>query len=371
MKVEIFDISEAGEGIGRLDGKIVFVPFALPGEAPEIEITEEKPRFSRAKRLDTDGIKLCGGCPLIRMEYRRQLEWKEKRVRDCLERIARLKEPDIKPIEAMGYSFAYRNKFEFQIGAELPFCNINCTDCPIQNERTAAIVSELKEELTGGEGRLLVRTAQSGEYMACELQDGKARLLRGEKLIRDHIDSDMGRLEIEVDPFSFYQINPVQTSRLYSIAQSYAAPCGSDTLLDIYCGCGSIGLLMAKRAGRVIGIESLRSAVRLADRNARINGIENASFICGRAENEIERLRGLDADVMILDPPRAGCRESLLAAAEEIAPKRIVYISCNPASFARDIGRLKSYRLAELTPVDMFPHTASIELAALLLRDAR
>ena len=185
----------------------------------------------------------------------------------------------------------------------------------------------------------------------------------------------MGGLSFEISPLSFYQVNPVQMEKLYDKALEYAGLTGKETVLDLYCGVGSIGLYCAGQAKEVLGIESVHNAVLDANRNAVINGIVNARFVCGKAEEELPRLLRSDdaesaearavksADVVILDPPRAGCRQELLDAVAEAAPERIVYVSCDPATLARDVKLLGllGYDFVEATPVDMFPWTGCVE----------
>lgn len=189
--------------------------------------------------------------------------------------------------------------------------------------------------------------------------------IAGKPTILDRI----GDLLFEISPLSFYQVNPAQTVRLYDKAKEYAALTGSETILDLYCGVGTIGLYCAADAARVIGVEAVKQAVIDANRNAVINGIVNAEYICGKAEEILpKRLSGVKADVVILDPPRSGCMKELLDAVLSVAPRRIVYVSCDPATMARDIRILVDggYQLAEAQPVDMFPHTANIETVCLL-----
>lgn len=179
-----------------------------------------------------------------------------------------------------------------------------------------------------------------------------------------------GRLQFEISPLSFYQVNPVQMVKLYDKALEYAALIGSETVLDLYCGVGTIGLYCASQAKKVIGIESIKSAVLDANRNAVINGIVNAEFVCGKAEEELPKLleQGIKADVVILDPPRVGCDPELLDAIAEAGPDRIVYVSCDPATLARDVKILgeKGYGFVEAQPVDMFPHTGHVEAVILM-----
>jgi len=191
-----------------------------------------------------------------------------------------------------------------------------------------------------------------------------------------------GGLKFEISPASFYQVNPAQMEVLYEKAMTYAGLSGNETVLDLYCGVGTIGLFAAAAgAGRVIGIESVKSAVIDANRNAVINGMVNPRYVCGKAEDELPKLlsgEGLTdetlkidrADVVFLDPPRAGCEKSLLEAVVKAEPERIVYVSCDPATLARDVKLLTEggYRFVEATPVDMFPWTGHVECVVLMSR---
>ena len=196
----------------------------------------------------------------------------------------------------------------------------------------------------------------------------------------------VGDLEFEISPLSFYQVNPQQMEKLYGKVVEYADLKGGETVLDLYCGVGSIGLFLADdmrkkgdSAGRVIGIESVKPAVVDANRNAVVNGIVNARYVCGKAEEEMpkmvsgeglkdESLRITQADVVILDPPRAGCEEELLKAVVDVDPAKIVYVSCDPATLARDIKFLvaNGYEFVEATPCDMFPWTGHVEVVSVL-----
>jgi len=203
---------------------------------------------------------------------------------------------------------------------------------------------------------------------------------------------EVGGMSFEISPLSFYQVNREQMVKLYDKAIEYADLKGGETVLDLYCGVGTIGLFCAKQMneknpdnpGQVIGIESVRGAILDANRNATINGIVNARYVCGKAEEELPKMMGIvkpqdgkepkvrvsQADVAILDPPRAGCDVRLLDAVVKAQPSRIIYVSCDPATLARDIKWLgeKGYEFAEATPCDMFPHTAHCEVVCLLQR---
>lgn len=307
---------------------------------------------------------------------------------------------------------------------------VNCDECLIQSQPAEKLAQALKQYMKTdhvpaydektGQGlirHLIVKTAfGTGEVMAVLVINGKG-LPNGEKLVymMDDAVSELGpdpvtgteyslesvilninkkktseilgencitlagkptileragRLNFEISPLSFYQVNPTQMIKLYDKAMEYAGLTGTETVLDLYCGVGTIGLYCASKAQKVIGIESVKSAVLDANRNAVINGIVNAEFICGKVEAELPKLleEGIKADVVILDPPRAGCDPALLDAVAEAKPDRIVYVSCDPATLARDVKILgeKGYRFAEAQPVDMFPMTAHCENVVLI-----
>ncbi|MCI8647082.1 MAG: 23S rRNA (uracil(1939)-C(5))-methyltransferase RlmD [Firmicutes bacterium] len=222
------------------------------------------------------------------------------------------------------------------------------------------------------------------ESIILNVNKKKSPRIMGEECIpmagKPVIQETIGNLSFEISPMSFYQVNPQQMKKLYDKVLEYASLTGSETVLDLYCGVGSIGLYCAGEAGQVIGIESVHAAVLDANRNAVINGIVNARFVCGKAEDELPRLLASEdgedeiaaavraADVIILDPPRAGCRPELLQAACSTGAERIIYVSCDPATMARDVRLLGEvgYEFQEATPVDMFPWTGAVETVCLL-----
>ena len=224
------------------------------------------------------------------------------------------------------------------------------------------------------------------------IHKGKCHIIAGKPTITEKVmRADGKELSYEISPQSFYQVNPEQMPKLYDKAMEYAALTGKETLLDLYCGVGTIGIWMADKAEKVIGIESVKPAVIDANRNSVINNIISTRYICGKAEEELPGMMGLaklwkwnevnerverkpeitidHADVAVLDPPRAGCEEALLEAVVKAAPDRIVYVSCDPGTLARDIKYLTAngYEFIEATPVDQFPMTSHIETCCLLV----
>ncbi|MBO4818916.1 MAG: 23S rRNA (uracil(1939)-C(5))-methyltransferase RlmD, partial [Firmicutes bacterium] len=364
INLHIDDLSDKAEGIGHYEGKAVFVKGALPGEDVEAEILQDKGRFLKA-RVKGYRNEVCGGAPLLRMEYHRQLQWKEKHVKDCLMRIAKLEDPKVLSIVPSEKIFYYRNKGEFDVEKGRPYCSINCEKgCPIQAEKAMEIVEVFRNDPRKNAEKLIVRTSRNGEYMAYTIQkNGYDLMYDGQKIIHEHI----GDIEVEVDPFSFYQVNSEQCEMLYSIVKSYVKE--GDSMLDLYCGAGTIGLYCSDKCSRVIGVESVHEAIIQANRNAIINHIVNTTFIEGKAEDAVaEKLQGVKADIVVVDPPRAGCDKRLLETIAKIGPERLVYVSCDPATLARDIRILQDlgFCFIEATPVDMFPHTVHVETVALL-----
>jgi 23S rRNA (uracil1939-C5)-methyltransferase len=190
---------------------------------------------------------------------------------------------------------------------------------------------------------------------------------------KDTITDYIGRFKFEISPLSFFQVNPVQTEVLYGKALEYANLTGEETVFDLYCGIGTISLFLSEKAKKVYGVEVVEEAVADARRNAAANGIENVEFLTGEAEKVIPRIyeQGVKADVVVIDPPRKGCDEVLLDTLVKMEPKRIVYVSCNPSTLARDLKYMDEhgYQVAEVQPVDMFPHTAHVECVVLVAKE--
>ena len=446
IELTIKDQSQDGRGIASCDGLIVFAEGCVVGDRVSARLTKIKKRYALArveeilepsefrKKDVCLYIDECGGCAFGKLKYEKQLELKERHVRDVLERIGGVESPEIEPIISMSEPYFYRNKARLAIHPKTRSVGflgrmshrvIDCHECRLQSEPVVAVADALRYSFDECEDakkikNLVVKTSfSSGEVMvvptveekdvdlesfiyavdesinaipsfddgfeyylssvALDIADNKpskqhknrAEIIAGRHVIED----EMLGLRFEISPYSFYQVNPVQAERLYEKAVEYAGIKGGETVLDLYCGVGTIGLFMAKAgAAKVIGIEIVKEAVLNANRNAVINGIVNAIYYTGKAEEELPRLREEGeiekADVVILDPPRKGCDEALLKAVMETEADRIVYISCDPATLSRDIKYLSEngYEYVKGTPVDMFPHTGHVECIALIQR---
>ena len=370
----------------------------------------------------------CGGCQLQNMTYPQQLIWKQRQVERLLGQYA-----PVQQILGMEHPYHYRNKVQaafaydrkrrriisgvYQSSTHLL---VPLDSCPIEDRMADAIIVTVRELLKAfgltaydelsGRGLLrhvlVKRGFSSGQVMVvlvtatpvfpsrnrfvealCQRHPEITTVLQNvnpqftslvlgerEKVLYGpgFIEDTLCGLTFQISAKSFYQINPVQTEVLYGKAMEYAALTGRERVIDAYCGIGTIGLVAAKRAGQVLGVENNREAVGDAIQNARRNNIQNARFLCADAGEFCQELAqaGEQADVVFMDPPRAGSSRQFLESLARLAPRRVVYISCNPETQARDLAVLvkHGYRVKKLQPVDMFPHTSHVENIALLVR---
>jgi len=372
----------------------------------------------------------CGGCQLQHIDYAAQLQFKQKTVEDALQRIAGLSMPVLSTL-GMEHPWHYRNKAQVPVGqqnnrivagfyekrshniVDLKCCHIQhpTNDAVVHAVRntlqTLGITAYREKEHQGLIRHILARTSfATGETLVVIVTNGRdlpkktqfsnalreaipnlcgivqnVNTRRGNTILgkeditlwgRPWLCEQLRDLEFHLSPRSFFQVNPSQTSRLYEKALEYASLSGKETVFDLYCGVGTISLFMARDAAKVIGVESVEVAVQDARKNASINGITNTTFYAGAAEVIVPLIykEGCHADVVVVDPPRKGCDQALLETITHMSPQRIVYVSCNPATLARDIKFLAAngFNPIEAQPVDMFPHTSHIETVVLITR---
>jgi 23S rRNA (uracil1939-C5)-methyltransferase len=372
----------------------------------------------------------CGGCRLQHLAYPAQLAFKTKQVRDCLERLGGLGAFELRPILPAPAPYGYRNKMEFTVAGPVPAIGLHAAErydvvldierCLLQSDTMNALLDEFRRQVRDRalsiydpvtergllrfvmmrEGRhtreamvnivasapdveTLVPVADALRTRAVETSSvvlnvnaKKASVAVGTEehllLGRDHIRESLGPVTFQVSANSFFQTNTLQAERLFALVTDACELDGSETLLDLYSGTGAISLLLAGRVRWVYGIEVAVAAVDDAIRNARANGIENCTFLAGEVRHVLPDLtrQGVKASVVVADPPRAGFHPKALSALAVMAPGRIVYVSCNPSTLARDVGDLTrlGYRLEWVQPVDMFPQTPHIEAVARLRR---
>ena len=429
-----------GEGICRVGDMVVFVPGALTGEKLKIKIVKTAKSYaygrieeiisSSGERVEPkcSAFKRCGGCDLLHMSYDEQLKFKSDRMKDCLERIGKVK-TEILPIIGADDVCGYRNKVQLPVGISggKTVCgyyagrtheiieNDGClTGTEISEKVKNAVLDWMDEyavsayDEVSGSGtvrHIIVRTSEvTGQSMAVivinkknlpekdaladklkelgittalyNINTKKTNVITGDKTVvlygNGEIEDELCGLKFMISPLCFYQINRAQAERLYEAALSQAEISDKDIVFDLYCGIGTISLAAAKYAGLVIGAEINEESVLQAKKNAKINGLSNAEFYCGDAGEVTDELykQGKKADVIIVDPPRKGCSDQLLELIIKLSPRRVVYVSCNPATLARDLQILEGngYKTKNARAVDMFPGTCHVECCVLLCR---
>lgn len=390
----------------------------------EHRVTPPCPRFEK-----------CGGCSIMHTDYPAQLEIKKNLVVSNLTKIGGYDSDSyiFEGIIGADNTFGYRNKAQFPVGMNAyenkAVCGfyeksshriVPCTDCLIQDgniNKTVRIIMDFinkysvsvydEKRHSGTVRHIYVRTGKDDSVMAAIVTNSRKKIPHADELAQmllkevnlkslvqnintakgnvvlgrenlllwgdESITAEIGGIEYIMSPNSFFQVNYEQMYKLYSKAKEYAALSGDETLFDLYCGVGSISLFMADAAAKVIGVEIVESAVENAKLNARRNGITNAEFHCGNCPEVVSALvsSGARADVVIVDPPRKGCDERTLKLINEISPDRLVYVSCNSSTLARDVKILRGYgyEVKKSCAVDLFPHSMHIETVCLCVRN--
>lgn len=450
-QIQVEDYAAEGKALARVDGKVIFVEGAVPGDIADIWITKSKKDWAEGKvdklitpskqRIDPfcQHFGICGGCKWQMLPYEQQLIYKQKEVEANLNRIGKISLPPIQPIIGSTETKYYRNKLEFSfsewryktreellqqqeneielgaVGFHVPKIFDKVVDietCYLQfspsNELRNTVRSfAYKHQITfyntrrrtGWLRNMMIRTCTTGEWMANmvlayentilqkklldfiveqfptitslyytinnklndSIYDLTPRLYHG----NPYIQEKLGDYIFNISPKSFFQTNTKQAEKLYDITKEFAELTGKETVYDLYCGTGSIGLFLSSKAAKIIGIEAIDDAVKDAELNATINKIEHAHFITGDVAkictDDFLKKYG-KPDVIITDPPRAGMHENLVQKLLEIEAPLIVYVSCNTATQARDLQLLsQKYTVTKIQPVDMFPHTHHIE----------
>lgn len=448
--VEITDVAAEGNSIARINELVTFVPFGAPGDIADIKIDRKKRNYAEGhiERMVTpsslrvepkcEHFTICGGCRWQHLPYDYQLQCKQRQVKDALDRIAKVKYPEISPIIGSEKIYGYRNKLEYTFsnrcwltfeqlrsgesfddrsaaGFHIPGAFdkvLDINSCHLQDDITNRLRKCVKSygqehglefyDIKAQQGflrNMVVRTSSTGELMVImvvgrndkeaikglmdhvagnfpeitsliyivntKVNDSIGDLDPVEYAGRPWIEEEMDGLRFRIGPKSFYQTNSAQAYRLYSVARRLAALTGDELVYDLYTGTGTIANFVARDCRKVIGIEYVPEAIEDAKINSQANGIENTLFYAGDMKDvltdEFIAEHGRP-DVMIVDPPRAGMHEDVVGVIRRAAPSRIVYVSCNPATQARDLALLDDlYEVTAVQPVDMFPHTAHVE----------
>lgn len=469
--VKVEDYAAEGKSIARVDGKVVFIEGAVPGDVIDVQLGKSKKDWAEGKPVRfheyaaertkpfCEHFGLCGGCKWQMLPYEKQLEYKQREVEQNLKRIGRVELPAMLPIVGSKQTKYYRNKLEYTFStkryltreelakrdeekrkaeeAQVEYAQpqdaalgyhvpkifdkvIDIETCYLQQEPNNAIRNFVKEfakkhnlsfyDIKAHEGWLrtmIFRMTTTGEVMVnitFGYDDAANRELLFNALIHEfpeittllytinpkwndsiydlqpqtyfgsgYVTEKLEEFVFKIGPKSFFQTNTKQGEALYRVTRDFAKLTGNEVLYDLYCGTGSIGIFCSKGAKKIIGVETVAEAIEDAKENAALNGLSNTSFYAGDVidicNDEFFAAHG-KPDVIITDPPRAGMHEKLVRKLLEIEAPRIVYVSCNPATQARDLQLLnEKYVVEQLQPVDMFPHTHHIEnVAALVLR---
>jgi 23S rRNA (uracil1939-C5)-methyltransferase len=461
--LEIIDAGAEGKAVGRYNDRVVFVPFAAPGDVVDVQVVKKRKNYyeGRVKAIrhrseyrtepECSHFGLCGGCKWQHLDYESQKLFKQKQVKDALDRIAKIPYPEILPIIGSGKSYYYRNKLEFTfsdrrwltdldapkeeggpentngLGFHLPGMFDKILDiehCYLQPEPSNEIRLAVKKfALQNGysfhnarthEGllrNLIIRNAVTGDLMVIvvfnadekekisnlldflsekfpqitslmyvvnekvndSIADQEVILYKGKPYIMEEMQSPIEGnppLKFKVGPLSFYQTNPEQAQKLYKTAFDFADFKGDELVYDLYTGTGTIASFVAKSVKKVIGVEYVEDAVQDAKENMALNGIDNIEFYWGDMAKVLDKEfieKHGRPDVLLTDPPRAGMHEKVVREILDMEPEKIVYVSCNPATQARDVAILhEKYDILKVQPVDMFPQTHHVENVILL-----
>lgn len=440
--VKIEDMTTEGEGIGKAEGFPLFIKDTVIGDEAEVKVIKVKKTYGygRLMRLIRPSeyrveppcpvARQCGGCQLQAMAYEKQLELKQKKVKNNLARIGGITEVEVKPVIGMEYPFRYRNKTQVPFGkdkegrivagfyAGRTHTIIDQEDCLLAQpvcQTILHIVKQFMEEFgiepydeqthSGLVRHVLIRTGYyTGQIMVgmiingtslpyqeeliqrlCEIEGmtsislninrERTNVIMGKQMVwlygKPYIEDKIGDLCYQISPLSFFQVNPLQTKKLYDTALDFAGLTGKETVWDLYCGIGTISLFLARHAKMVYGVEIVEPAIENARTNAKVNGITNTQFFVGKAEEvlpEKYHTEQVKADVIVVDPPRKGCEETLLETIAAMHPERVVYVSCDSATLARDLKYLvgKGYEVRKVQPVEMFAMGGHVETVVLL-----
>ncbi len=399
------------------------------GYGKAIEIINESPY--RVKPLCNVAGR-CGGCTLQHLDYTEQLKRKQNKVKQNIERIGGFNNVNVEETIGMDNPYNYRNKAQYPVNEDKNGINIgfyslgshkivNFDDCLIGSKNNKDILNIIKTFMidhnissyneSTGKGivrHILIREGYyTNEIMVCLVVNSntfkykkqfidylskirniksivinyntvKSNVILGNKCEtlwgNDYITDNIGDLRFRISPLSFFQVNPIQTHKLYSKALEFADLKGTETVIDAYCGIGTISLFLAQKAKKVYGIEIVPQAIENAIKNAKLNNIDNAEFFVGKSEDIVPKLykdRNVKPDIIVVDPPRKGCEESLLNLMINMNPEKIVYVSCDSATLARDLKILcktNKYKISKVQPVDMFPHSYHVETVVLMSR---
>lgn len=405
IMIERFD--HDARGIGYIDGKITFVDNVIPGDKVMVSIDKSKKKYNIAKVikfLEYSNNRInsicpffdrCGGCDLQHINYDYQLNFKENKVKDIIAKFANVKSSKIKSILFIDDNiFYYRNKVTFQVEKEIGLFSknsyklVNIDKCYIASNRINDILFEIKNKINLENIEQIIIRSSFYNNNAMVIFVGIIVDLDNIKKIKDNVNSiyikqndvynlvygdtyleeKLGNYTFKISPDSFFQVNPKMCVKLYDKIIEYGNFTGSEIVLDLYCGTGTIGIYISKFVKKVIGYEINKYAVKDAIINAKTNLVDNIEFVCGSSELSFKNITD-NIDTIIVDPPRSGLNESTIKGIISVKPCKVIYVSCDPVTLARDLKMLDEfYEVMEITPVDMFPNTKHVECVVLMSR---
>ena len=402
-KVTVERLDHQMRGIGKIDGKIVFIPKTLPEEIIDTEIVLEKKKFLEGK-INNIIVKskdrkesicphfdYCGGCQLLHINYLQGLKYKQNKVCDIISKYTKL-QILINDIVVSENHLFYRNKITLQVNNTIGYFKektntiIPIDTCYIADKKINTIYKIVQDNISVSNiNQIIIKSSNrtdesmaifktSGKIDECSIIENLKELVSSiyinDKLIfgKNKITEELLGSKFYISPTSFFQVNTEQAEKLYQIAIDYANISKNDLVLDLYCGTGTIGILASKYAKKVVGIELNKEAINDANLNKELNNISNIEFYAGDV-GEILNRNNYKPDIVIVDPPRAGLDYLAVSEIIKIKPKRLVYVSCDLMTLARDLERLSEhFNIDELTPVDMFPQTSHVETVVALSR---
>ena len=395
METKIDRLDHQGRGISLLD-KVTFIPNTLPGELVDIDITTSKSKYNIGKvkkyiKTSKDRIEplcpyynICGGCELMHLSYENELKYKESKIKDIMNRYAKL--DNVSNIVGCDEELNYRNKVTFKVDKKISLSKkeshelVNIDKCLLISDRMNSYINKLNKMDLSNVNEVIIRESIDDimiifmcnedinidtSLLDCNVVKyyNKYEILKGNNYIVDKI----GNLSYKISPSSFFQVNRYQVKKLYDLVLENIKPNKNDKVLDLYCGTGTIGLYVSNYVDEVLGIEINEEAIKDANYNKELNNIYNISFIAG--DSKIIHNIKFNPNKIIVDPPRAGLDKKVIDDILNINPERIVYVSCDPITLARDLNILKeNYNVEKIIPVDMFPRTYHVETVCVLER---
>jgi 23S rRNA (uracil1939-C5)-methyltransferase len=441
VEVAITDLSDTGDGVGRWNSRVVFVPDTVPGDRALVRLLGVKPQYAHGKLQELLEASLhrtrpscivadkCGGCQWQHIDYEYQLQAKQNQVIQALERIGGFSCPPVAPVLAAPSALGYRNKATYPLGVgakgqvQAGYYQkgshqlINLNQCPVQDTRLNPLLKEVKQDIQHLGWQVYDERRHKGQVRHLALRIGRRTgemlltlvvknwnlpgieaqaqewLNRYPQLVgvclnrnpertntilgsetrciagRPYLNEEFAGLQFQVRPDTFFQVYTESAEALLQVIRSQLNPQGDEVLVDAYCGIGTLTLPLAQALHQVIGLEVQPEAVEQGQLNAQLNEITNVTFQVGPVETLLPQL-DITPDIVLIDPPRKGCSSAVIEALLQASPRHIVYVSCKPATLARDLKLLceaGNYRLTRVQPADFFPETAHVECAAFLV----